>query len=186
MYKLTDKQDTAEQVLLKDCISGKYHNKHTTFSAAYNEEGITFNFNCEDDDIFSTMTKFNDNIFDEDVVEVFISTDGDLKKYFEIEISPLENVLQLKVKNDLNGHFSIEYLLNDVIKRTIIKDSKGWKAEFFIPFTLLETTAKKGDKWLFNAYRIDRNGAGRNFYALNPTFKAEYHHPKYFTELIFG
>jgi hypothetical protein len=172
-------------ILLKDCITGKFHKKETIFKAKYDKAGITFYFNCEDDDIFSTMTKFNDSLYNEDVVEVFICPDGHIKNYIEIEISPLENVLQLKVSNDLNGNFKTEYILNDEIKRKVIKNDKGWIAEFFVPFSILYAVGIKGDTWLFNAYRIDRDKASQNFYAINPTFKPEYHHPECFIDLIF-
>jgi hypothetical protein len=183
--KTKDSFDYIKGVNLKDCVNGRYHNKQTLFKAAYNEEGINFSFYCEDDDIFSTMTEFNDNLYEEDVVEIFISCDRKLKKYIEIEISPLENILQLKITNDLKGHFEKEYIKEDIIIRKITKDEKGWLAEFFVPFKFLSYIGKKGDKWLFNAYRIDRSNNGFNFYALNPTLKAEYHHPENFIDLIF-
>jgi len=172
--------------LLKDCVNGKYHNKKAIFKATYNNEGLLFNFYCEDDDIFSTMTKFNDNLFNEDVVEIFISPDRNLKKYIEIEISPLENILQLNITNDLKGNFKTDFILKDEIKRKVIKNADSWTAEFFVPFSLLGIVGKKGDNWLFNAYRIDRNGSKFNFYALNPTFKPEFHHPENFIDLIFN
>lgn len=176
----------AKKAELKDCVSGKEGKKKTIFCAAYNDNGITFRFECEDDDIYADITEFNGNLFKQDVVEVFVSTDGDLAKYTEIEVSPLENILQLKVENrNLKGKIKTKYLQEDLIKRKVTMTKSGWDCEFFVPFSVFGSN-DISRPWKFNAYRIDRAGKRRfDHYALNPTFKPKFHRPKYFIDLEF-
>lgn len=187
VYLLSKKQiSNAQKAELKDCVSGKAGKKKTMFCAAYSDDGITFKFECEDDDIYADITEFNGDLFKQDVVEVFVSTDGNLAKYIEIEVSPLENVLQLKIENrKLKGKIKKIYLQEDLIERKVTMTENGWDCEFFVPFSLFGSN-DISRPWKFNAYRIDRVRKKRfNFYALNPTFKPKFHRPKYFIDLEF-
>ena len=50
---------------------------------------ISIRFDCEDPDIWATMTERDDPIYEEEVVEVFLSAgDADPTDYFEFEVSP--------------------------------------------------------------------------------------------------
>src|SRR5438132_12852967 len=60
----------------------------TTFRACYSDTHLFVAFTCRTQDINATYTKRDDPLYDQDVVEVFLSTEGDLHRYFEFEFSP--------------------------------------------------------------------------------------------------
>ena len=61
----------------------------TRAKVLYSETGIYFLFDCEDKVLTASMTADNLNLWNEDVVEVFLWTEEDFPVYFEYEISPL-------------------------------------------------------------------------------------------------
>ncbi len=111
------------------------------------------------------------DLWNEDVVEVFLWPDENYPIYFEYEISPLNYELPIIVANR-NGdllrwqpfHYDTDRQTHH--KTTIIGGEKkhdamvkGWIAEFFIPYKLLVPLSNvpphKGDRWKANFYRID-------------------------------
>ena len=72
----------------------------TKVKVLYSETGIYFLFNCEDKKLTSTMKADNLNLWEEDVVEVFLWTDENFPVYFEYELSPLNYELPIMVPNN--------------------------------------------------------------------------------------
>jgi len=171
----------------------------TKTKVLYSETGIYFLFDCKDKKLTSTMQADNLNLWEEDVVEVFLWTDEDYPVYFEYELSPLNYELPIIVPN-FNGKF-LGWLpwkyYGD--KRTMHATSStggekksggsvsGWIAEFFIPYRLLEPLNNvppiSGTKWRANMYRIDRDSAALafNWQKTNRTF----HEYKNFGTFVF-
>jgi hypothetical protein len=137
----------------------------------YSETGIYFLFNCEDKKLTSSMKADNLNLWEEDVVEVFLWTDEKFPVYFEYELSPFNYELPIMVPNN-NGNF-LGWLPwhydgeRKIQHATSVNGGKlvngatisGWMAEFFIPYKLLtplgNVPPKPGTRWRANMYRID-------------------------------
>ncbi len=150
---------------------------YTKVKVLYSETGIYFLFDCEDTRLSATMMADNLNLWEEDVVEIFLWPDESFPVYFEYELSPLNYELPIIIPNK-NGTFLGWLPWNyDGDKRTIHATSvtggqkesgstiTGWKAEFFIPYKLLAPLVQEapapGTRWRANMYRIDYdNGAG--------------------------
>lgn len=141
----------------------------TSVKVLYSETGIYFLFYCKDNRLTSTMKADNLNLFEEDVVEVFLWPNESIPIYFEYELSPLNKELPLIVPNDKGtfyGWLPWRYVgdrktqhATSVVKnksRSIISD---WMAEFYIPYKLLaplrNVPPMAGTKWRANMYRID-------------------------------
>ncbi len=128
----------------------------------YSDSGIYFLFKNEDDKITNTLTEDFSNLFNEDVVEVFLWTDEKYPFYFEYELSPTNYELPILVPN-VDGKFlgwkpwNYEGGRKTRHATHIAKDY--WTAEFFIPYALLSPLANvppvKGTKWRANMYRLD-------------------------------
>src|SRR5262249_44204991 len=129
--------------------------------------GIYALFYCQDSKITSTMKADFDDLYKEDVVEIFFWPDESFPVYFEYELSPHNFELPIIVPNK-NGRFlgwRPWHYEGDRLTRhaaTIATTGKGvssWTAEFFIPFSvlrpLLGENPKKGTRWRANMYRID-------------------------------
>ncbi len=140
----------------------------TKAKVLYSGRGIYFLFYCEDKIITATMQGDNLNLWEEDVVEVFLMPDEKFPLYFEYQLSPLNYELTLLIPN-LDGDFlgwlpwKYEGERRARRKTIIIKDDggyvKGWMAEFFIPFKLMEplitSPPQAGEQWKANMYRLD-------------------------------
>ena len=143
----------------------------TKVKTLYSETGIYFLFSCEDNKLTSTMKADNLNLYEEDVVEVFLWTDENFPVYFEYELSPLNFELPIIVPNNkgtflgwLPWHYEGDRKTRHATSVTGgTKESgsivSGWIAEFFIPYKLLTPLSRvpplSGTRWRANMYRID-------------------------------
>jgi hypothetical protein len=150
-----------------------------------------FLVDCADSQLTCSMTQDFDDIYEEDVVEVFLWPDESQQLYFEYEVSPLEIELPILVPNsdgEFHGwrpwHFTGG-------RRTAAKTSvrggpkesmarvDGWTAEFFIPFELLKglgnVPPERGTRWRANIYRIDYDHLPQSHWAWCPDTDAEFH-----------
>lgn len=157
--------------------------RKTFVKILYSETGIYFLFRCEDDRITATITSHFEEIWREDVVEVFLWPNEGEEVYFEYELSPLNYELPILVsKTDagLSHWIPFEYSYKDGdTRKTIHKTSSTggnvksgesiteWRAEFFIPFELLiplkNAIPKSGTSWRVNLYRVDYDHGSTNW-----------------------
>ena len=143
----------------------------TRIKMLYSNKGLYFLFNCQDRKLSATLNADFKDLWNEDVVEVFLWTDETSPVYFEYEISPLNYELAILVSNE-NGDFvswQPFHYSNDRKTQhatTVTGGEKksnssisSWTAEFFIPYRLLRPlnniSPKPGTKWRANFYRID-------------------------------
>ncbi len=143
----------------------------TKVKILYSETGIYFLFNCGDKKLTSTMKSDNLNLWEEDVVEVFLWTDETFPVYFEYELSPFNYELPIMVPNNkghflgwLPWHYEGDRRTQHATSVTGGRMESGspissWIAEFFIPYKLLAPLSNvppvSGTKWRANMYRID-------------------------------
>jgi hypothetical protein len=171
----------------------------TNAKVLWSETGIYFLVRCNDKKITATMQANNLNLWEEDVVEVFLMPDEKYPLYFEYQLSPLNYELTLLIPN-LEGNF-LGWLpwKYDGDRKTRHKASiqadgsgeagavSGWTAEFFIPWKLMEplikTAPKPGTQWRANIYRLDHD-EGLTRFSWNPTNK-NFHEPHNFGIFIF-
>lgn len=153
----------------------KDNNRTTFVKVLYSDTGIYFLFRCDDDLISATITSHFEEIWREDVVEVFLWPSESEEVYFEYELSPLNYELPLLVfkTNMGQSHWvPFQYSYSDGDSRKAIHKTSAtggvlasgeiideWKAEFFIPFELLipleNRIPKSGTTWRANMYRVD-------------------------------
>lgn len=135
----------------------------TRFQWVWDDEYLYGAFYVEDDNLWATMTERDAYLWTENVVEFFINADGCSKSYIEIEINPLNTILDLYVLNKYNARTDIKQLWGwdcDGMKNavqlngTLNDDSdvdKCWTFEIAIPFTQVYTAPNNppvpGDIW---------------------------------------
>ena len=143
----------------------------TKAKVLYSTTGIYFLFDCVDRKLTCTLTDDFTDIYNEDVVEVFLWPDRRQNLYFEYEASPLGVQLPILVPNHKGMFFGWRPWHFEHGRLTRLKTSvrggakrrmarvRGWTAEFFIPFALLKglgnTPPSPGTVWHANMYRID-------------------------------
>lgn len=163
----------------------------------WSESGIYFLIKCEDRKITATMQGHNLNLWEEDVVEVFLMPDEKYPLYFEYQLSPLNYELTLLIPN-LEGNFlgwlPWKYEGDRKTRHNVSVQSydisgeeTGWTAEFFIPWKLMEPLVKSapepGTQWRANIYRLDYDDGTARF-SWNPTIR-NFHEPHNFGTILF-
>lgn len=175
----------------------------TRVKVLYSDKGMYFLFHSEDDVLNATFDSDFEELWNEDVVEVFLWTDKSGPHYFEYEISPLNYELPLIVSN-IDGEllhwipFANSYHENHdrfIHHKTSVQGGKkesgteidSWTAEFFIPFKLLHPLKNihpvSGTEWRANFYRIDYDH-GMTPWSWQP-YETNFHDYKNFGTIVF-
>jgi hypothetical protein len=188
--------ESIEEAALLEVVSCDRPKLPTSVRAVWNNWGVYYRFECEDDYILSTMTQRDDPIYEEDVVEVFMSVDGDLTRYFEFEFSPAGVLFDAKIVNDLSdpkgNSIQVDtswdsaelqsWVSVDLANRRVVY-------EIAIPAADLLNGAsiQAGDEWRSNLYRIDRspNRDKDEYTAWSPTGIVRFHIPSRFGTFVF-
>ncbi len=147
------------------------HPYESRFKVLYSKTGLYFLMDGSDRTLTATMDQDFLDLWNEDVFEVFLWPDERYPVYLEYEISPLNHELPILIPN-FGGqflgwrpwHFEGDRLTR---KATTVTGGKkephaaiqGWRAEFFIPYTLLKPLQNvpptPGTRWRANFYRVD-------------------------------
>ena len=137
----------------------------------WDDEGLYIAFACRDRNAWALFTEEDDPMWSEEVVEVFIDPDGDGLDYLELEVNPLNAVVDLRIGRvhpdwvsdkdwdilGLRTAVQVEGTVND----TTDVDG-GWTVEISIPWAAFEPAIagggkpRVGDRWRLNLYRIER------------------------------
>jgi hypothetical protein len=169
--------------------------------ALYSDTGIYFLFDCPDRKLTCTMTRDFDDIYKEDVVEVFLWPDERQPLYFEYEISPLGVELPILVPNHEGvfmgwrpWHYEGERKIRSATAvrggpKASMAAVEGWSAEFFVPFALFRglgnTPPRPGTRWRANMYRIDYDETPATLWAWCPQTGGNFHNFRQFGTFVF-
>jgi hypothetical protein len=181
----------------------------TTLRVYWNASHICVAFLCVDQDIWGTYTERDDPLYDEEVVEVFFSPTGDVRHYYEFEVSPRNAIFDARVYSpdlhrgtmqvdtswDCPGlqtavkvHGTVHHEPPDTRRLTPNTTCGWWMVEMAIPFAAFPEVSppEPGDVWRANFYRIDRADPPE-FTAWSPTLEqpANFHVPERFGHLVF-
>ncbi len=178
---------------------------HTTAKLLWDSTYLYVAFECADKNIIGRMTKRDANLWEEEVVEVFLCPDDPvLHGYTEIELSPANTLLDLFVRytREVNGfpapvslpHHTVNLDIRSAVsvRGTLNNESDtdtSWTAEMAIPLRDIvragRVAPEDGEVWRMNLYRMERFPE-REFIAWSPTGMSKFHVPKRFGELVFS
>ncbi|NUP99590.1 MAG: carbohydrate-binding family 9-like protein [Armatimonadetes bacterium] len=154
--------------------------QETAVRLVYDSHHLYVAFRCHDNDIWGTLHERDDPIYDEEVVEVFLDPEGAGRRYFEIEVSP-HNVVLDGINTWDNGELRWDDSWDCAGLRTAVAmdgdagpeltADRWWSATLAIPFDALGLAAPRaGEAWRANLYRIERSRrTGEEFQAWRPT-----------------
>lgn len=196
----------AKEVTLVETNTGNPVPLKSTVRMLWDDKNFYVAFYCEDPDAWATFTQEDDPMWSEEVVELFIDPDGNGYNYYEHEINPVNQKVDLYIINAgrrLKGRFTgwKEWDFNS-IKSAVYVDGDGktkgtkdkfWSVEVAVPFDDLweipEIPPVDGSTWRFNAYRIERGATDKDdddFYAaFSPTYRPSFHTPWQFGTITF-
>ena len=168
----------------------------------YNQHALFLGWICRDTNILATMTNRDDQLWEEEAVEFFITPNG-LERYFEFQWNPLATTFDAVVTNALDSQgksrsyrfdptFNATNLTAAVVVNGSTSDAsdrdESWQVEAMIPFTAFgPAPPKPGDVWRGNFFRINRGtNQASQFFSWSPTGSPWFHQPNRFGDLEFG
>jgi hypothetical protein len=190
---------SAPAVPLALADSGGRPRQATTARLLWDDDCLYVAFECADDDIWGLTTERDRPIYEQEVVEVFVDDDCDDYSYVEIEVSPLNAVLDLFMLRrgderrglwdwDSRGLRTAVQVDGDPTQRGTA--DRAWTVEMAIPMADFMTAPslppRPGDVGHLNLYRIDRGTAGDEYSAWSPPGLLDYHTPQRFGRLLFS
>jgi hypothetical protein len=178
----------------------------TTFRALWSAEGLYLRFDAADDHPWHTMTRRDDHLWEEEVVEVFLDIDRSGRNYAELEISPANVVCDVRMvqpwpDKQMDFSWDIEGLETSVVPTPGRPAASGnWTALAFLPWTAFRTLPsakgvalppRPGDRWRFNLFRVKRPGGpaaperGAVEVAWSEPGQPSFHVPAAFRDFVF-
>lgn len=137
-------------------------------------------FSGDDDGIVATHLEHDAPLYEEDVVELFLSVD-DPHAYFEIEVNPLGTIFDARITSPDGVRATMKtdlawtcFNLFAPVRRT----PRSLDVLMRVPFASLGGgPPRRGTVWRGNFFRIDRSSRGDEFAAWRPTLKtpADFH-----------
>jgi hypothetical protein len=169
---------------LKNCRDGSDATYKTTVDISENNGVVTFNFDAENTEFYCPHSGYNKIHSEGDACEVLIGSDPERKVYYEIEISPQNDLMVAEMVNhgfDENNEPILDILFVDdcFVKSEVQKRENGYSPT--VSFPLDKIFSGEGEIY-FNAYRLETDGGemDKHLLALNPTMLPKFHAPEYF------
>ena len=171
----------------------------TTFQALWDEHYLYVFMTGKDTDVWSTITERDGNLWDEEVMEVYLDPGGQGRDYVELQINPLNTqfdaLFPRATNRDLERarawtlegwetHVHVQGTLNDPSQA-----DEGWSVEMRIPWASLPNVEAvpphQGVTLRANFYRYDRTrDGGVQTLAWSPVGGGSFHQPDRFGRLV--
>lgn len=176
-------------------LNGIYGDPSTVVKGWWDGSNLYLGFELHDDHIFSTYKNRDDELWHQDVVEIFIDPEGDERDYFEIQISPANVIFDTKIpsapmRDKREDSFNIEGFKSAVaIDGTLNNDTDedgGWSVEIVLPLANFGKVPKPGERWRMNFFRLDTGKKiARSFLSWSAPLQNTTHVPSRFGEVLF-
>jgi hypothetical protein len=164
----------------------------TRVRLAWDERALHVRFDCADRDAWGTLTRRDDPLYQEEVVEVFVAPgEDDPRAYAELEVSPHGVLFDAWIENPDSDRATLQAHLGWDCPGVSWRAGSGgaqqdWWAELTLPWDSLLAAAGRPPaplprRWRANFYRIDRprDGTPPEFSAWSPTQASppDFHRP---------
>lgn len=184
----------------------------TRVKIAWDEEHLYVGVEAMDRDIWSVHVDRDDDLWEQDVVELFIDPEGDADGYAEFEISPRNVVLDLWLEKPLfsqGGPSHSDWNAAGLRTAVYIEGTLGggnrsaaerqdedvrWTTELALPWADLAVVAGRmslppnpGDTWRINVTRYDYSGGDRELSQWSPSdARGAWHEPSEYGYVTFA
>jgi hypothetical protein len=167
----------------------------TEAKVLYDENFLYFAFRSLDNNIWSTLKRRDEHLWEEEVVEVFLQGDPGQPSYIELEVNPLGTMLDiylLGARKPLHYESWNSEKLRWAVHVIGTVDGKAgdqeWTCEIALPMEDIVTAPhhppQPGDRWRMNLYRAEHLPTPAGL-AWSPTLQDDFHVPAKFGEIFF-
>jgi hypothetical protein len=176
-------------------LDGSRSPQKTEARVLYDDQFLYFAFRSADDNIWATMKRRDEHLWEEEVVEVFLQADPQQTSYLELEVNPLGTMTDIYLL-DVRKQLHFESWNSEKLKWAVRVDGtvdgkngdREWTCEIALPLEDVVTAPhlppQAGDRWRMNLYRVEARPTPA-LIAWSPTFKDDFHLPAMFGELVF-
>ena len=172
---------------LKNCRNGENAVYNTTVEITEKDGILNFRFEADNSKYYCCGSKYNDIHSCGDACEILIGSDPERKVYYEIEISPdnqlmIAEMVYCGVDAENNPILDIHFVKESFIQSKVTKTENGYIAEL----TFDKKNVESGDgEMYFNAYRLETDGGEmeKHLFSLIPTMRGKFHVPSYYVWL---
>lgn len=180
----------ATTATLHDAATGEKPKRSTHIRLFWDETYLYFGFECEDNDPRAAMTQRDANLWEEEVVEMFLSPSGELHTYAELEVNPRNTLFDAIILNNGQRTQVLRDWNLEKIRHAVAFREEGWSVEVALPFDEFYTAAHVppliGETWRMNLYRIERSDPTLELTSWSRTFFYNFHNAQAFGILEFG
>jgi hypothetical protein len=179
----------------KHTMSGQPVERTTEVRLMWDDDNLYVAMRADDDYLKSRYTKHDDELWNEDVFEVFLDPGGDQKNYYELQVSPAGIIFDSHLpqyrqnRNEWSSQMVAKVKLDGKVNQDK-GDDKGWSAELAIPFASLNTGGgvppKAEDKWRVNFFRVDITKERPQYSAWSPPMRGDFHALDKFGTIVFS
>lgn len=168
----------------------------TRAKLAWDDRFLYLAFEAEDDEILTPFDADDSNMYESEVVELFVDADGNQRTYDEIELNPRDRLFDARFparrqRMDLPWASGTRHAVKvDGTVNDASDVDRGWTAELAVPIGNLSAVPHvpplPGDRWRINLYRLDH---GRGFVeglAWSPPLVGDFHALDKFGTLVFA
>ena len=161
---------------LRENVTGA-ENEECSFRFRFGEREAEFFFDVRDEDVISPFQEDNEDIWQGDAVEVFLSPDGNPERYFELEVSPFG--VRFWGEVTFAGGEKALKKLPPPFEAEASRTKEGYSVQIKLPLAAMRGYDRAAV--MLNAFRLDKKADDRqDLYALNPTGCTTFHKPEYF------
>ena len=172
---------------LKECRKGGYAYYDSKVEITDVDGVITFTFIAEHSDYFCPRKGYNQHHCVGDACEILIGSDPERRFYYEIEISPRNDLMialseNRGVREDGKLDLITNHWENCFVKSEVTLRDGGYVAKVW--FDKKDIMSGDGEIY-FNAYRLETDGGymEKHLFALSPTLQGRFHVPDKFVYL---
>ena len=176
--------DAAKLGYFKHTMLGKRAGSATDVRLLWDDEHLFVAMRAEDSYLVSRYRNHDDELWHEDVFEIFLDPKADLKNYYELQVNPAGVVFDSflpeyrKNQNDWTRNAVVATQMQGDLGDDE-EDDKAWIAELAIPFSAMQAEEmvppKAGDTWRANFFRIDKMKNKKDFGAWSPPLRGDFH-----------
>lgn len=191
--------DAPETAAFVGTMTGDPASPHVTARIAWDDANVYVAFEVDDDYLKCTLSGHDPHLWEQDTVEIMLDPGGDGRNYFELQLSPTEQIFDTRYDSrrvpQPFGHVDWDSGMRGaaVVRGTVNddEDDEGYVAELAIPWGAFHAGSppadppRAGDEWRIALYVLDARREGQGGVGWSPPLVGDFHVPDRFGRVVF-
>jgi hypothetical protein len=174
-------------------MDGRRADPEASARIAWDDEHLYFAFEVADEELIATLRDRDAHLWEEDVVEIMIDHDGDMRDYVELQVSPANVVFdtrfaarrspppfgRLDYSSELDSAVALHGAIGDR------QGDEGYDVEIAIPWSTIGGRPASGDEWRIALYVLDARPNGQLGVGWSAPLVGDFHELSRFGRVVF-